>query len=32
MVTEYFGALEKRYGVSVNRPALAKLAGTSEGP
>ncbi len=31
MVTEYFGALEKRYGVSVNRPALAKLAGTSEG-
>ena len=32
MVTEYFGALEKRYGVSINRPALAKLAGTSEGP
>jgi peptidyl-prolyl cis-trans isomerase D len=32
MVTEYFGALENRYGVSVNRPALAKLVGTSEEP
>lgn len=30
MVTEYFGALEKHFGVSVNRPALARLAGTSE--
>jgi peptidyl-prolyl cis-trans isomerase D len=32
MVTEYFSALENRYGVSVNRPALAKLVGTSEEP
>jgi peptidyl-prolyl cis-trans isomerase D len=32
MVTEYFGALENRYGVSINRPALAKLVGTSEEP
>jgi peptidyl-prolyl cis-trans isomerase D len=32
VVTEYFSALENRYGVSVNRPALAKLVGTSEEP
>ena len=32
MVAEYFGALENRYGVSINRQALAKLVGTSEEP
>jgi len=31
-IAEYFGALEKRYGVSVNQKALAKLVGTSEEP
>jgi len=31
-VTEYFGALENRYGVSINRQALSKLVGTSEEP
>jgi peptidyl-prolyl cis-trans isomerase D len=31
-IAEYFGALESRYGVSVNRQALAKLVGTSEAP
>jgi hypothetical protein len=32
VVAEYFRALENRYGVSVNEPALAKLVGTSEEP
>jgi peptidyl-prolyl cis-trans isomerase D len=31
-IAEYFGALEQRYGVSINQQALAKLAGTSEEP
>lgn len=31
-IAEYFGALESRYGVSVNKQALAKLVGTSEAP
>jgi peptidyl-prolyl cis-trans isomerase D len=31
-IAEYFGALESRYGVSVNQQALAKLVGTSEQP
>jgi peptidyl-prolyl cis-trans isomerase D len=31
-IAEYFGALESRYGVSVNQQALAKLVGTSEEP
>jgi peptidyl-prolyl cis-trans isomerase D len=31
-IAEYFGSLEKRYGVSVNQQALAKLVGTSEEP
>ena len=31
-IAEYFGALENRYGVSVNQQALAKLVGTSEAP
>jgi peptidyl-prolyl cis-trans isomerase D len=30
VIAEYFGALENRYGVSVNEQALAKLVGTSE--
>ena len=30
VIAEYFSALENRYGVSVNEPALAKLVGTSE--
>jgi len=29
-IAEYFGALESRYGVSVNQQALAKLVGTGE--
>ena len=32
IVAEYFGALENRYGVSLNQAALAKLAGTSDQP
>lgn len=32
IIAEYFGALESRYGVRVNRQALAKLVGTSEAP
>jgi peptidyl-prolyl cis-trans isomerase D len=32
IVAEYFGALESRYGVSLNQAALAKLAGTSDQP
>jgi peptidyl-prolyl cis-trans isomerase D len=31
-ISEYFGALENRYGVSINQKALAKLVGTSEEP
>jgi len=31
-IAEYFSVLENRYGVSVNRQALAKLVGTSEEP
>jgi peptidyl-prolyl cis-trans isomerase D len=31
-IAEYFGALEKRYGVTVNQQALAKLLGTGEEP
>jgi peptidyl-prolyl cis-trans isomerase D len=31
-IAEYFGALEDRYGVSINQQALAKLVGTSEAP
>ncbi|MGH6736317.1 MAG: peptidyl-prolyl cis-trans isomerase [Methyloceanibacter sp.] len=31
-IAEYFGALENRYGVSVNQQALAKLVGTGEEP
>jgi peptidyl-prolyl cis-trans isomerase D len=31
-IAEYFGALEKRYGVSINQQALANLVGTSEAP
>jgi peptidyl-prolyl cis-trans isomerase D len=31
-ITEYFAALEKRYGVHVNEKALAKLVGTNEEP
>jgi len=30
IVGEYFSALEARYGVTINRQALAKLAGSSE--
>jgi peptidyl-prolyl cis-trans isomerase D len=30
IVGEYFSALEARYGVTINRQALAKLAGGSE--
>jgi peptidyl-prolyl cis-trans isomerase D len=30
IVGEYFSALEDRYGVTINRPALAKLAGGGE--
>ena len=30
IIGEYFSALEDRYGVTVNKPALAKLAGGSE--
>ena len=29
-ISEYFAALEQRYGVSVNQQALAKLVGTNE--
>jgi len=32
IIAEYFGALEGRYGVSVNQEALAKLTGTGEQP
>jgi peptidyl-prolyl cis-trans isomerase D len=32
IIAEYFGALESRYGVSLNQAALAKLAGTSDQP
>jgi peptidyl-prolyl cis-trans isomerase D len=31
-ISEYFAALEKRYGVKVNDKALAKLVGTNEEP
>ena len=31
-ISEYFAALEQRYGVSVNEQALAKLVGTNEEP
>ena len=31
-ISEYFAALEKRYGVKVNEKALAKLVGTNEEP
>jgi peptidyl-prolyl cis-trans isomerase D len=31
-IAEYFSALETRYGVSVNEPALAKLIGSNEQP
>ena len=31
-IAEYFGALEKRYGVYVNQQALAKLIGSGEEP
>jgi putative ABC transport system permease protein len=30
IIGEYFSALEARYGVTINRQALAKLAGGSE--
>jgi len=30
IIGEYFSALESRYGVTVNKQALAKLAGNSE--
>jgi hypothetical protein len=30
IIGEYFSALEKRYGVSVNEAALAKLSGGEE--
>ena len=30
IIGEYFTALEARYGVTINRQALAKLAGGSE--
>jgi peptidyl-prolyl cis-trans isomerase D len=30
IIGEYFSALENRYGVTINRQALAKLAGGSE--
>jgi hypothetical protein len=30
IIGEYFSAIEARYGVTINRPALAKLAGGSE--
>ncbi|HEV3242290.1 MAG TPA: peptidylprolyl isomerase, partial [Methyloceanibacter sp.] len=30
IVGEYFSALEARYGVTINRQALAKLAGGTE--
>jgi peptidyl-prolyl cis-trans isomerase D len=32
IISEYFAALENRYGVSVNEKALAKLVGTNEEP
>jgi peptidyl-prolyl cis-trans isomerase D len=32
VIAEYFGALEKRYGVNVNQQALARLTGTGEQP
>lgn len=32
ILAEYFAALEKRYGVSINQAALAKLAGENEQP
>jgi peptidyl-prolyl cis-trans isomerase D len=31
-ISQYFAALEKRYGVNVNQKALAKLIGTNEEP
>jgi len=31
-ISEYFAALETRYGVKVNQPALAKLTGSGEEP
>ena len=30
IIGEYFSALETRYGVTINRQALAKLAGGGE--
>ena len=32
IISEYFAALQNRYGVSVNEKALAKLVGTNEEP
>jgi peptidyl-prolyl cis-trans isomerase D len=32
IISEYFAALENRYGVTVNQKALAKLLGTNEEP
>ena len=31
-ISEYFSALEQRYGVKINQPALAKLIGSDETP
>jgi hypothetical protein len=31
-IAEYFSALENRYGVNINRQALAKLIGSGEEP
>jgi peptidyl-prolyl cis-trans isomerase D len=31
-IAEYFTALEQRYGVKINQPALAKLIGSDETP
>jgi peptidyl-prolyl cis-trans isomerase D len=31
-IAEYFGALESRYGVSVNQQALANLVGNNDQP
>jgi peptidyl-prolyl cis-trans isomerase D len=31
-IAEYFSALETRYGVKINQPALAKLIGSDEAP
>jgi peptidyl-prolyl cis-trans isomerase D len=31
-ISEYFAALETRYGVKINQPALAKLTGSGEEP